>query len=472
MPGEGTEIHLLLAQAAVAAGRWPTATHHLEVATRLLVNASDGALQARAAVLEAEVALANGETDRARRLASEALSHTAASPEVRCQACEVIGRIERLSDRRAARDLFEQALAVARDHRLPLWQVRAMRELGTIDMFDHAGTERLVDARRIAGEFGALSTAAVVDLQLSAVGHSRFELDFAYGHARSALALSERLALGQVRAKALAMLAENTAWKGERDEMERYIGLVVSAAPEDSMLAAFAWGARGMRELLHGDVSSAVEQLDRATRMLALLPHAEPALFRAVWPVVLASTGSHRAAEAVAEARRLGLGNFHTNAGLLSYADAIIAGRMGDRATARRLAASSEPDFVNCTVWIDVNRWLVAESAASDGWDQPGWWLLGVGDRLASIGLEHLAKRCREITAGPERFGGLGVTTREAEVLTLVVEGFSNKEIAARLVLSPRTVEKHVETLLRKLGARSRTHLAAIAGARADGVST
>ena len=33
---------------------------------------------------------------------------------------------------------------------------RAMHELGTIDMFDHAGTERLVEARRTAAEFGAL----------------------------------------------------------------------------------------------------------------------------------------------------------------------------------------------------------------------------------------------------------------------------------------------------------------------------
>jgi DNA-binding CsgD family transcriptional regulator len=472
MPEGGAEVHLLLAHAAVAAGRWPMATQHLGVATQHLVGAADDALRARAAVLEAEVALANGEADHARRLASDALENSVAGPEVRCQACEVMGRVARLSDLTAARVLFEQALAIARDHHLPLWQVRAMHELGTIDMFDHAGTERLIDARRIAGEYGALSTAAVVDLQLSAVGHSRFELDMSAGHARSALALSERLALGPVRAKALAMLAENTAWRGEREEMERYIGLMVAAAPEDAMLAGLSWGARGMRELLHGEVSAALEQMDRATTMLAQLPHAEPALFRAMWPVVLASTGSRRAADAVAEARRRGLGGFCTNAGLLTYAEAIVAGRTGDRASARRLAASAEPDFVNCTAWIDVARWLVAESAASGGWDQPEWWLRGVGDRLASNGLERPARRCREIIGGPQRYGGLGVTSREADVLGLVVEGCSNKEIATRLVMSPRTVEKHVEALLRKLGARSRTHLAAVAEARAQGAPT
>jgi DNA-binding NarL/FixJ family response regulator len=45
-----------------------------------------------------------------------------------------------------------------------------------------------------------------------------------------------------------------------------------------------------------------------------------------------------------------------------------------------------------------------------------------------------------------------------------VAEGLANKEIAIRLYLSPRTIEKHVESLLRKTGARSRTQLVAVAG--------
>ena len=42
-------------------------------------------------------------------------------------------------------------------------------------------------------------------------------------------------------------------------------------------------------------------------------------------------------------------------------------------------------------------------------------------------------------------------------------QGLTNKEIAERLCLSPRTVEKHVESLLRKTAARSRTQLATLA---------
>jgi DNA-binding NarL/FixJ family response regulator len=44
-----------------------------------------------------------------------------------------------------------------------------------------------------------------------------------------------------------------------------------------------------------------------------------------------------------------------------------------------------------------------------------------------------------------------------------VAEGLSNPEIAATLVLSPRTVEKHVASLLTRTGSRSRAQLAALA---------
>lgn len=49
------------------------------------------------------------------------------------------------------------------------------------------------------------------------------------------------------------------------------------------------------------------------------------------------------------------------------------------------------------------------------------------------------------------------LTAREAEVLGLVARGMSDREIADHLVLSPKTVEKHVGATLRKTGAPSRT---------------
>jgi DNA-binding NarL/FixJ family response regulator len=56
-----------------------------------------------------------------------------------------------------------------------------------------------------------------------------------------------------------------------------------------------------------------------------------------------------------------------------------------------------------------------------------------------------------------------GLTPRELEVLRLLAEGEDQRAIAKRLFVSPRTVAKHIEHILAKLPARSRTEAVAIA---------
>lgn len=55
------------------------------------------------------------------------------------------------------------------------------------------------------------------------------------------------------------------------------------------------------------------------------------------------------------------------------------------------------------------------------------------------------------------------LTTREFQVLSLVVEGFSAKEIALRLSIAPRTVECHIDHLRTKTQSRNRAQLVAVA---------
>jgi two-component system NarL family response regulator len=55
------------------------------------------------------------------------------------------------------------------------------------------------------------------------------------------------------------------------------------------------------------------------------------------------------------------------------------------------------------------------------------------------------------------------LTSRELEILGLVTQGLSNKQIAARLVISQNTVKNHVRNILEKLRLRSRAEAAAFA---------
>jgi len=60
---------------------------------------------------------------------------------------------------------------------------------------------------------------------------------------------------------------------------------------------------------------------------------------------------------------------------------------------------------------------------------------------------------------GEESLAFDGLTDREQEVLRHVAEGATNDEIAARLVISPKTVARHRENIMRKLGLHSRSEL-------------
>ncbi len=85
----------------------------------------------------------------------------------------------------------------------------------------------------------------------------------------------------------------------------------------------------------------------------------------------------------------------------------------------------------------------------------------------AAIVAGRLRKRgARGLPRGPRRAtreNPAGLTPRQLEVLALVVEGLRDSEIAARLVVSERTVGHHVSAILRKLEVRNRGQAAAAA---------
>jgi DNA-binding CsgD family transcriptional regulator len=471
-PGAGSAtaraaVHLKLAHAAVDATRWAAATRQLGIVSDLVVAVPQAGIAAETAVLNAEVAFVGNDIDHSRALAESALASPEASPQIRCHALELLGRIRRAKDLDASRAAFEQALATADAAGLAVWGLRALHQLGTIDMFDDARTDRLSQARRMADELGAASTGAVIDLQLTAVAMFRYELGEAEHHAQSAVAISSRLGLAKTHAIGLLFLAEIQALRRDRAGMHRFLALAHAAEPGDPEIEGSALaGAHGMLALLDDDRAGTLEGLGRGVAILDTLPQQGPAPYRAMWPLLLAANGDADAAAAIGNARRIGLTVNRVNRGILGYADAILAGRAGDQYQATELALAADRELRNYPVWADLARLCAAEPALADGWGQPRHWLEIAAGAFAQHGIEPLALRCRRLLEQPQpsRWSKIGITDRQADVLRLVAEGISNKEIAARLHLSPRTVEKHIEILLRMTAARSRTQLVAIAG--------
>ena len=79
--------------------------------------------------------------------------------------------------------------------------------------------------------------------------------------------------------------------------------------------------------------------------------------------------------------------------------------------------------------------------------------------RMAGILLRRLAS----LAASCEPAAGAALTRRELEVIELVGEGLSNKEIARRLSIELSTVKNHVHNILEKLGVNGRHEAAAVA---------
>ena len=84
-------------------------------------------------------------------------------------------------------------------------------------------------------------------------------------------------------------------------------------------------------------------------------------------------------------------------------------------------------------------------------------------ERFAQLGCEGWVRRADETLRGlgeraPTRRarGAGGLSGRELEVLGLVAEGLTNRQIAERLVISEHTAIRHVANVFRKLGASNR----------------
>jgi DNA-binding NarL/FixJ family response regulator len=120
------------------------------------------------------------------------------------------------------------------------------------------------------------------------------------------------------------------------------------------------------------------------------------------------------------------------------------------------LTSFGEPERVHAALEAGASGYLLKDADADE---------VAAAVRAAHRGELQLdaavARRLMDsLNAGPPSEPGAEITARERDVLVLVGAGQANKEIAAELHISERTVRTHVSSILYKLGLNSRTQAA------------
>jgi DNA-binding CsgD family transcriptional regulator len=160
------------------------------------------------------------------------------------------------------------------------------------------------------------------------------------------------------------------------------------------------------------------------------------------------------------------------------FAQAVLAGRDGDAAAAAASVGEALEVGAPFALGRHLGLRLVAEEALVSGWGTPVEWLRLAEDYFHGVDVPAVAGACRALLRRsgirvaqrrtgvdeiPQSLRSAGVTAREYEVLQLLIERLGNREIADRLHLSQRTVEKHVSSLISKTGLPNRVALSKFA---------
>jgi ATP/maltotriose-dependent transcriptional regulator MalT len=285
------------------------------------------------------------------------------------------------------------------------------------------------------------------------------------------LAEADQIGDHATRALLLSGVGSCALWRGDRETADALLHESLSLAREidarwaamaaQFWLAQLAW-SRGQRE--------AVEQL-----IGECLAHTQAVgdwkntayLFLIQGHLAMAADQLERATHLLQEGLRLtsALGDLLGLAWSLEYLG-WVAGVAGRKIRAMRLLGASEALWSElgvptpaCPDWRGDHARTMAEARR----------ILGESRFKAALAAGRAMSRAAAIAtaledAGIERPDSTDphrLSSREQEVSALVARGYTNRQIADQLVLSGRTVERHIENILGKLGLQSRTQIAA-----------
>jgi DNA-binding NarL/FixJ family response regulator len=364
------------------------------------------------------------------------VSETGYSPRI------VLGRIALWTGSFAeAEDLFRQELAVAEERGLELIEVLARTPLA--------------DAQLRAGRWG------------EALANARLAVEHARQAASPTIVTGASYPLGMT----LAVL-------GRHEEARRLATQALATAEEtgDFRFRALHRAVLGLTALAEGDPGESADVLEPAWRLMLEQRIGNLSVFPVghVLGEALVALGRLDEAETVATTlRACPVGEQPWCRAMANRVQGLVASARGDHASARDAIAAAmaahqelpEPFEQARTLLLagrverSARNWRDARTAFTDALQQ--------FDQLGAARWSETA--ASEIARLPGRRPAdkQALTTREREIAELVATGLSNKEIAARLFISLRTVEANLSRTYAKLGVRSRTELAARVGGTA-----
>ncbi len=473
-------LHTRLAWAAVIGGRFRDGQIQIDIARDLLGPDASAQDSAPVDLVAAHLVLDLPGPDQI--AAAEALAQRAADvaeaaglPVVACQAWQLLGGLRRARDLDDATNCLERAYQIAVRQHLRMEEIQALIRLGSDDLLRHHSLERLRQATVEASRAGAV-TARYMAEESIAFG-AVLQGDFAVAETilDQVLESTMRLRLLDMTQYTLLVKAILGAHQGRRREMNVALAELRRWDGDNSLNTPRAYGlARAWCSLLEENRARALREL--ATALAA--EEQNPTFLQLSGRYglhlllgVLDGTAGRPEYRAITAAP---LSKLRWDRQFCLLADGVLAGREGQAAKAAEAVAEATRVGAPYPTGRHLGLRLVSEAAIADGWGTPIEWLRTAEDYFYRCQVPAVTSACRALLrrAGapvyqhrqgtqhlPAALRATGVTVREHEILQLLRERLSNREIATRLHLSPRTVEKHVASLIIKTGQANRITL-------------
>ncbi|MFI6029887.1 helix-turn-helix transcriptional regulator [Amycolatopsis magusensis] len=475
------EVCVRLAWAAQVAGRWADGDAQVRAARALLGPDATEEQTVQVDAVDAYLTMFGtepGRVHRGERLARRALegAERIGRPATACQAWYAVGLAVRERDLRESDACFQKMLDLAAQHDLATWRNYALTGLAGNAWLAEGDTTALDRARAEALRTGGISLALNADAILGLHSVLCGEFRVAAERLDACLAESARMQLTAITRYVLMAKAALAGQQGDRAAMTAVLTEFAGHGGENSPEMPLAQGlAKVFCALLEEDrpaaeaelAAIAAAQAERQSTFYLAGPHGLQLLLD-----VLAGRAGWADHERV---RDSAAGRMRWNRQFVLLAEAVLLGRDGRAEEAVRVRAEASRTAETFRSARVLGLRLVAEAAIADGWGEPGVWLREAEEYFHRAELAAVASACRTLLrrtgapvaqrrAGSERVPDslrvLGVTLREFEVYQLLVHRLANKALAERLHISPRTVEKHVASLLVKTASADRSALA------------